>query len=274
MPFRLLLSTLALAALATLSGCSSLPETHTKQWAEREIELVAQMAEGPVVVFENGLGGRMEWWRKVLPTIAEETAVFAYNRPGYGQSSPVQTPRDGLHIVDELRQLLQSQSLQPPYVLVGHSLGGLYMQLFARKYPQEVAALILVDSTHPKQLEGAGAIENQSLFVRSALKLLVTGTAKDELDLLSSTGEQVLGLPALKGIPVFILSAKADPSDKSEAAQFARQKRIELATLYPESQQIWVESGHAIPIEKPEAVIAAIQSALAMVREKHKERPA
>ncbi|RQO55659.1 alpha/beta hydrolase [Paucibacter sp. KBW04] len=227
------------------------------------------MAEGPVVVFENGLGGRMEWWNKVLPRIAEETAVFAYNRPGYGKSSPVQTPRDGQHIVDELRQLLKSQSLPPPYILVGHSLGGLYMQLFARKYPQEVAALILVDSTHPKQLEGAGAIENQSLFVRSALKLLITGTAKEELELLSKTGEQVLTLPTLTGIPVFILNAQADPSDKSEAAQFARQKRVEMATLYPEAQQIWIESGHAIPIEKPEAVIAAIQAALAMVREKH-----
>ncbi|MBB4844584.1 pimeloyl-ACP methyl ester carboxylesterase [Paucibacter oligotrophus] len=268
MLFRILLATLAMALLAALSGCASLPAAQTTQLAEREIELVAQMAEGPVVVFENGLGGRMEWWSKVLPRIAEETAVFAYNRPGYGNSSPVQTPRDGQSIVDELRQLLQSQGLQPPYVLVGHSLGGLYMQLFARKYPQDVAALVLVDSTHPQQLEGAGALENQSLFVRSALKLLITGTARQELELLKRSGEQVLGLPTVTGIPVFILSAKADPSDNSEAAQFARQKRAELATLYPGARQIWVEGGHAIPIENPDAVIAAIQAALALIRER------
>jgi pimeloyl-ACP methyl ester carboxylesterase len=58
---------------------------------------------------------------------------------------------------------LLGENMRPPYVLVGHSLGGLYMQLFARQPPQEVAALILVDSTHPKQLDGEGAMEKQSL---------------------------------------------------------------------------------------------------------------
>ena len=118
------------------------------------------------VVFENGLGGRMEWWNKVIPEISKDTTTFAYNRPGYGSSDPVSTPRDGLHIVDELRMLLKNKYLNPPYILVGHSLGGLYMQLFARRYPDEVGALILVDSTHPKQLEGAGSLDKQSFWVR------------------------------------------------------------------------------------------------------------
>ena len=73
-----------------------------------------------------------------------------------GRSDPADSPRDGGHVVDELRALLSAQDLKPPYVLVGHSLGGLYMQLYARRYPDEVSALVLVDSTHPNQFKGAG----------------------------------------------------------------------------------------------------------------------
>lgn len=219
-----------------------------------------------MVVFENGLGARMEWWSKVLPAIANDASYFAYNRPGYGNSTPAETPRDGAHIVEELRADLRSLGLLPPYVLVGHSLGGLYMQLFARKHPQEVAALILVDSTHPRQLEGAGAMDNQSLWVRSALKVLVTGTAKAEFDLIAQTGEQVLSLSTPSGIPVLVLNASGDLQETSPAARFANEKRQDLVRMYPGSKLVWVESGHTIPLEKPEDVVQAIRSALAEVR--------
>jgi Predicted hydrolases or acyltransferases (alpha/beta hydrolase superfamily) len=77
---------------------------------------------GPqVVVFENGLGAKLGNWDKVFPEISKNTTAFAYNRPGYGDSDPATTPRDGEHIVEELRALLKSKGLRPPYVLVGHS---------------------------------------------------------------------------------------------------------------------------------------------------------
>ena len=255
---------LMLAAL--ISGCAGLPGATVQHVDDRPLEFVAHADVGPVVVFENGLAGRMEWWSKVLPALENDTAYFAYNRPGYGKSAPVESPRDGAHIVKELRATLKSLGMHPPYVLVGHSLGGLYMQLFARQHPQDVAALILVDSTHPLQLEGAGAIDKQSLWVRSAFKVLVTGTAQQELDLLSRTGEQVLSLPTLTGIPVSVLSASAPLNDTSEVGQFAHQKRADIAHLYPGSKQVWVNSSHAIPLEKPEAVVDAIRSALASAR--------
>jgi pimeloyl-ACP methyl ester carboxylesterase len=252
--------------LAFLSACAALPETRIQQIGDRPLEFVAHVRTGPVVVFENGLGASMEWWRKVLPAISGEASYFAYNRPGYGKSAAADTPRDGAHIVEELRAALRNQKMSPPYVLVGHSLGGLYMQLFARQYPQEVAALILVDSTHPRQLEGAGAMENQSFWVRSAAAVLIAGTAKQELDLLSQTGEQVLRLPTFTGKPVFVLSANEPMKETTQAARFANEKRVDIARMYPGSRQVWVESGHAIPLEQPAAVVAAIQSALAAAR--------
>lgn len=257
-----------LLTIALLAGCASVPGTQISLVDERLLELVAHPGSAPVVVFENGLGGHMAWWGKVLPALPADTAYFAYNRPGIGQSAAAGTPRDGQHIVAELRRALQHQGMQPPYVLVGHSLGGLYMQLFARQHPQEVAALVLVDSTHPRQLEGAGAMENQSLLVRGMAKALITGAAKSEFDLLTQTGQQVLALPTPPHVPVTVLSAAEPMKETSDLARFSNALRQEIALLYPHAQQVWVDSGHAIPLDKPEAVVAAIRSALAHARKR------
>lgn len=256
----------ALLTVALLAGCAGLPAAQVRQVDARPLELVAHPGRGPVVVFENGLGGHMAWWGKVLPALPADTAYFAYNRPGLGHSAPVDTPRDGEHIVEELRRALVSQGMPPPYVLVGHSLGGLYMQLFARKHRQEVAALVLVDSTHPRQLEGAGALEKQSLLVRGLAKALITGTAKDEFDGLTRTGQQVLALPTVTGMPVIVLSATEPMKETSDLARFSNDLRLDIARLYPHSTQVWVDSGHAIPLDKPDAVVNAIGAVLAEVR--------
>jgi len=257
---------IAVLACVVLCACAGLPGAQTRTVDARQLEFIAHPGAAPVVVFENGLGARMEWWGKVLPALAGGTAYFAYNRAGYGKSSPSASPRDGTHVVEELRGALRSEGLQPPYVLVGHSLGGLYMQLFARQHPQEVAALVLVDSTHPTQLEGAGAMDQQSLWVRGLVGALVTGTAKEELDLLPQTGAQVLGLPTLTGRPVFVLSASQPMKETSALARFANDKRVDISRLYPGATQVWVDSGHAIPLEQPQAVADAISAALAQVR--------
>ena len=255
-------------ALLVLSGCASLPNTSVEKVGGRKVEFAMTRHDTQSVVFENGLGGRMEWWKEVLPQISGDTTTFAYNRPGLGASEASTTPRDGAHIVDELRALLRSKGLFPPYLLVGHSLGGLYMQLFARRYPEEVGALILVDSTHPKQLEGIGALEHQSLWVRTALGIMVTGVAEQELALLSRTGEQVLSLPTPSNLPVLVLSAAKPLTEHSAVTDDANEKRQDIARLYPGAKQLWVESGHAIPLEKPEAVVQAIREAIRLGKHK------
>ncbi|NTV94361.1 MAG: alpha/beta hydrolase [Thiobacillus sp.] len=253
---------IAIIMVAFIGGCASLPNATTGKIDHRQIEFALSRQDTVPVVFENGLGGRMEWWGKVIPELSKDITTFAYNRPGYGNSEPVATPRDGLHIVDELRALLRSHNLNPPYILVGHSLGGLYMQLFARRYPDEVGALILVDSTHPRQLEDQGALDRQSFLTRGLLGVLVTGAARQELDLLSQTGEQVLGYPTLQNKPVFVLSASEPMKEKSPLADDANAKRQDIVRLYPGAKQIWVDSGHGIPLDKPEAVVSAIREAL------------
>jgi pimeloyl-ACP methyl ester carboxylesterase len=257
------LPSLVLLSAFVLAGCAGLPGARTESVQGRALEFVAQPGATPVVVFENGLGAHMQWWAKVLPALPKQTAYFVYNRPGTGASEPPRTSRDAEHVGEELRAALKAVGLPPPYLLVGHSLGGLYMQWLARRYPDELAGLVLVDSTHPRQLEGAGAMDQQSAWVRGLVGALVTGTAKDELDLIPQSGRQVLALPTLSGKPVWVLSASGPMKETSALARIANEWRVDVARLYPGSHQVWVDSGHAIPMEQPETVVQAINEALA-----------
>lgn len=249
-----------------VSGCASLPDTHTTQVGDAHIEYVQAGNGMPVVVFESGLDGTLDWWVKVFPEVAKASTAFAYNRPGYGRSTIALTTRDGEHVIEELRALLKARKLTPPYVLVGHSLGGLYMQLYARHHPDEVAALVLVDSTHPEQLKGAGARENWPLLTRAAFGLLTSDTAKAELEGIEATGMAVQALPPVSGKPVIILSAMKPMTKKSALADDANAKRRDIAHLYPGAQVRWVDSGHGIPLDNPKAVVTAIQDAVLQVR--------
>ena len=256
-------TTPALLLFATLiSGCASLPNATTDQVDKRRVEYALTQNGGQAVIFESGLGGTMDWWAKVFPEISKDTTAFAYNRPGYGKSDPASTPRDGKHIVDELRSLLRSKGLNPPFVLVGHSSGGLYMQLFARRYPNEVSALVLVDSTHPAQLKGAGSPENWPAWLRVAFGVATSAVAKEELNAINVTGQDVLGLPTFVGKPVIVLSALQPMKEKSALADDANEKRKDIARLYPGARQIWIDSDHAIPLKNPESVISAIREVL------------
>ncbi len=247
-----------------LSGCASINGVATSSLDGRNVEHVVAGHGTPAVVFENGLGARLQWWAKVLPEVAKETTVFAYNRAGTGASASAETsvPRDGDTIIEELRRSLRDKGITPPYVLVGHSLGGLYMQLYARRYPQEVAGLVLVDSTHPEQLKGAGAQENWPTGLKLIFGVALSRAGKRELEALPATGAAVLALPPFTGKPVIVLSAQKPMSETSDLALDANAKRVEIVQLHPGAKQVWVDSGHAMPLEKPDAVIAAIHEVL------------
>jgi len=266
MKIKLLIESITVLVLALLTGCTSLQGSTTERIDNRQVEYALVMHNTETVVFENGLGGRIEWWAKVFPEISKDTTAFVYNRPGYGKSDLVSTPRDGIHVVDELRLLLRSKGLNPPYILVGHSLGGLYMQLFARRYPDEVRSLILVDSTHPAQFKGKGSPENWPTWFHLAYGLATSAVEKEEMNAINTTGESVLSLPPFVGKPVIILSAAQPMKEKSELADDANEKRKDFVRLYPGSKQLWVDSGHGIPLEKPEAVISAIREVLSSIK--------
>ena len=104
----------------------------------------------PTVILEPGGGGSSSDMGWVAPAVARDTRVCVYDRAGRGWSDPVDGPQDGATIAADLHTLLQRAHVPGPYVLAGHSFGGLYVQIFAAQFPDEVAGLVLLDSTAPQ----------------------------------------------------------------------------------------------------------------------------
>ncbi|MGL4650023.1 MAG: alpha/beta fold hydrolase, partial [Caldilineaceae bacterium] len=112
----------------------------------------------PAVVLHTGLLAPALTWSRVVPLVAKFAPVLAVDRPGYAWSDPPapDSLRSGDDIVAETRALLQIAGHQPPYLLVGHSLGAIYCLIHAYEYPEEVAGLVLVDPSHPRQMQVKG----------------------------------------------------------------------------------------------------------------------
>lgn len=100
---------------------------------------------GPTVIFEAGIAATNLNWTLIQEAVARFTSTASYDRSGLGWSSPARTPRTPSHIASELHDLLQYGGVKPPYILVGHSFGGLVMRRFALLYPDEVIGVVLVD---------------------------------------------------------------------------------------------------------------------------------
>lgn len=111
-------------------------------------------------------GGSLEYsllWALVQPEVAWVTRVCSYDRAGYAWSESSPRPRTAVIMVEELHALLTNGKIEGPYVLVGHSLGGMMMRVYAQKYPNEVAGLILVDSLHEEQISRLPDIQQRLL---------------------------------------------------------------------------------------------------------------
>lgn len=121
----------------------------------------------PTVIMEAGSGDCSLSWAFVQQDVSEFTRVCTYDRQGYGWSDPVPGPVSARNVTSRLHTLLARANITPPYVLVGHSLGGVYMRYYAHRYPGDVAGMVLVDPGSEWQMTRTG--ENFTRGMRAAI---------------------------------------------------------------------------------------------------------
>ena len=258
----------------------------------------------PTVILESGLGDTYVSWRKVQPEIAKFARVCSYDRAGLGYSDPSSQPRTSKAIATQLHALLQAAGIAPPYVLVGHSLGGFNVRLYASLYHSEVAGMVLVDASHPdqenrfppelKNMEGTWLREAEFLEFTTPFgipRLLgLCGddpveraadcnwqTAREgvaELKAFSESAAQTAGTGSLGDMPLAVLSHDPDkpsselPPDLARPTNDAWEKmQEELAHLSTRgSQTIAKNSSHYIQSDRPDLVVDAIRSVVEQAR--------
>lgn len=225
---------------------------------------------GPTVVFESGLGDGKEIWSNVFNEVSAVTRAFAYDRAGYGGSDPSDLPRDGHQVVQELRALLQAEEIKPPYVLVGHSLGGTFVKLFARMYPDEVAGVVLVDARHSefdKRCKQQGV--HRLLYQPPQLLFALSSRAtRAELAASATTMRQARQAGPFPAIPLIVLSqGKATLNWPERLGKVWNASQRNMAKMSKLGQMRVCEgSGHNIHQDQPDMVTTAILSVLSAAR--------
>jgi pimeloyl-ACP methyl ester carboxylesterase len=123
------------------------------QVGSQRLHLNCQGEGSPTVILETLHGGISVYWAWIQPELAQGTRVCSYDRPGRGWSARGGSALDLWGTAENLNNLLSNAGIEGPYILVGHSIGGLYVRAFAREYPDEVAGIVLLDSAHPEQFD-------------------------------------------------------------------------------------------------------------------------
>jgi pimeloyl-ACP methyl ester carboxylesterase len=250
----------------------------------------------PTVVIEAGWGDFSASWSWVQPEVARTTRICTYDRAGMGWSEPSPQPRTAREFARELHTLLANANESGPYVLVGHSLGGYTMRVYAHDYPSEVAGLVLVDAQalpksdaavpDPAPKTGAnsllalmarvgvmrlladplGAVQElpdgyKQAYTASSVTPRSVQTFLDEGMGMPEGGAQARAVTTLGALPLIVLSRGKDQDADWAVSQAGY---LQLST---DSQQFFADkSGHRIMIEQPDAAVAAIVKMVEQLR--------
>jgi pimeloyl-ACP methyl ester carboxylesterase len=237
----------------------------------------------PTIVIDTGLGESYESWVHVITTLSRQTRVCAHDRAGYGRSEPGPMPRDSQRAANELHLLLANSGEDGPFLLVGHSLGGLNMQVYASTYPEEVAGLFLLDPSPLAWMMGEGFPELRDIFNQQsaalreeadevsassdpdaiAIKPYMNATASEFEEFFGRTTDEVAAISSFGDLPLTVIGAtEPDPSfgESGEAfRQFWNEESQLLARKSESGQFILAEgSSHHIHLDAPQVVIDAI----------------
>jgi pimeloyl-ACP methyl ester carboxylesterase len=237
----------------------------------------------PAVILDTGLGGSSASWGFVQPDVARFTRVCSYDRAGMGYSDPGPTPRTARRIANELAELLVRSGIGGPVVLVGASIAGLNVRVFASDHPERVAGLVLVDASHEDQvhevppmarfvplLSTIGVlrlfgvsfgqrIESLPPSVRQfarATSFRAAGyqAAADEIIHVRESASEVRSSRRKLTVPVLVITAGRGADENWRRLQRDQASLSERGCL-----MIAEQSGHVVPIDQPELIVDAIR---------------
>ncbi len=250
----------------------------------------------PTVVIDAGLGAWSTPWHMVQTSVASATRVCTYDRAGLGYSDPGPQPRDAAHFADELHTLLRRAAVAGPYVLAGHSLGGLTMRVYAQRYPQDVAGVVFIDSMSPQQGGASmtvGAAQAQGINLLSvAARLGVVRVLSGPLGFSEGLPPQDAGAYTALSVTPRFFQTMADetagiPGSLAQASEVTTLGNLPLTVLTRglnqepawmtkqrgllelssrSTQVIAPHSGHNIELDEPQAAVDAIVGMVQQVR--------
>lgn len=255
--------------------------------------------EGDIpVIIEPGIGDTLANWLAVQDKLSEHTKVCVYDRAGNGLSDPGPGPRTAAQISYELHHLLVKAKIQSPYILVGHSFGGYVAQYFAHAYPDDTAGIVLVDSSHPDQIERLADLDNvknkprqkvggykfedeskltfeQKYWKHLNAQRKSVWTQMDELGSFKDSARELKRIKkSLLPLPLAVLTRGKrqlpEVTGKSLEAEWQDMQK-DLAKLSDNAWQVIIQdSGHSIHQEAPDAIVDNTLKVLKLANRKTK----
>jgi len=259
---------LVASAVLLLSASCRVQQPEMIDVGDHKLAIVRSGKGGPTVVFESGGGSNsgIGSGQKVRAQVSKFTSTLAYARSGRIPSTSSSVPRTLTSVVQDLHRLLGRAGIQPPYVLVGGSLGGLYVRAFAMMHPKEIAGLVLVDGTHERQwlewdrLQGLSPGKNVAAAI-DAFKAKKDDAGIQEMEGLAeiwATGK--LGISGeLPDVPMIVITSMR-PDRPPAFLKNWRGLHDELFSATTHGMHVVTsKNGHNIMGEEPALVVDAIR---------------
>lgn len=227
------------------------------------VEVQLSRGAGPVLLLINGAGGPLAGWMRVWEPLAALGTVVAWDRPGSGASEAPREDQTSAAVVRQVRALLGALAVPGPYILVGHSLGGLHAQYFARAHPNDVAGVVLLEATAAQDIAAMAASSSRlQRRLQTLLDRLWPPDPHSEVVHAAASAAQVDALPPFPPVPLAVVTgtrpalAWLTPRAQREARS---QHQEALARLSPLGRQIMASrSGHFPQISEPALVVQTI----------------
>jgi pimeloyl-ACP methyl ester carboxylesterase len=251
----------------------TLPPIQALQTRSGRLSFVLSGEGRPTFLLFSGAGMSLLGWAPLYPDIERLGTVFGWNRFGMQGSDEPGARQSGALVVGSLRELLGYAGVEPPYVLVAHSLGGLYANLFARLYPEQVAAVVLIEATHPDDQELLRKQEPELVKALGRMmalpEVLFEPNLHTELASVEDTVREIAAAGEFPAVPLRVVTGGLTPRSAQLSPGAVGAKRAhqqELARLSPAGEQVLAhQSGHFPQLTQPALVLSVLEEVIAQL---------